>query len=116
MARQKSTGAGGKKCISIFSYFTCLGLGFMLIEISLIQKYILFLGHPTYSFSFLLCYILLCAGMGSFYANRFSEENAGTSLKKILLLLIIFTAVYISLEKMLLSAFLKNPLLIKAML
>ena len=31
------------------SYFVCLGLGFILIEMTLVQKFILFLGQPVYA-------------------------------------------------------------------
>ncbi|MFQ5835849.1 MAG: hypothetical protein ACE5HR_08010 [bacterium] len=50
-------------------YFTCLGLGFMLIEIALIQKFILFLGYPTLAFSVTLFSILLGGGLGSLTSN-----------------------------------------------
>ena len=35
-------------------YFACLGSGFMLIEIGLMQRFVLFLGHPVYSLSVIL--------------------------------------------------------------
>ncbi|MGB9699575.1 MAG: hypothetical protein ACPL5I_09340 [Thermodesulfobacteriota bacterium] len=46
-------------------YFAGLGLGFMAAEISLIQKFILFLGHPVYSVSLVLFSMLIFAGLGS---------------------------------------------------
>jgi hypothetical protein len=53
-------------------YFTCLGLGFMGIELGLIQKFTLFLGHPVYSLVVLLASILLFSGIGSFTARKLS--------------------------------------------
>lgn len=55
-------------------YFSVLGLGFMLIEVSLIQKLILFLGHPTLAISILLSSLLLSTGIGSFYSRRFGDK------------------------------------------
>ncbi|MGQ9694649.1 MAG: hypothetical protein ACUVWV_07880 [Thermodesulfobacteriota bacterium] len=46
-------------------YFAGLGLGFMAAEISLMQKFILFLGHPVYSVSLVLFSMLIFAGLGS---------------------------------------------------
>ncbi|MCX7820439.1 MAG: hypothetical protein N2258_02050 [Brevinematales bacterium] len=51
-------------------YFMALGLGFMLIENVLIQKYILILGHPTYSFSIVLASLLISAGIGSLFSEK----------------------------------------------
>lgn len=54
----------------ILVYFLCLGIGFMFIEITLIQKFILFLGHPVYAVSAVLFSLLLFAGLGSFSSER----------------------------------------------
>jgi hypothetical protein len=46
-------------------YFACLGVGFMLFEIALIQKLTLFLGYPTYSLTVTLMAVLVSTGLGS---------------------------------------------------
>jgi hypothetical protein len=46
-------------------YFACLGSGFMFLEVSLIQRFTLFLGYPTYSLSVTLFALLLSSGIGS---------------------------------------------------
>jgi hypothetical protein len=46
------------------SYFTCLGVGFMMLEVGLIQKFILFVGHPTYAFALILFSLLLGSSVG----------------------------------------------------
>lgn len=53
-----------------FGYFAALGLGFMLIEIALMQKLVIFLGHPTYALSVVLTSLLASAGTGSLLAGR----------------------------------------------
>jgi hypothetical protein len=46
-------------------YFSLIGLAFMFIEITFVQKFILFLGEPVYSFSCVLFAILLFSSLGS---------------------------------------------------
>jgi len=56
----------------IFIYFASLGLGFIVIEITLLQKLMVFLGGPTYSMSITLFTILLSSGIGSFLSRHWS--------------------------------------------
>jgi SAM-dependent methyltransferase len=53
-----------------FAYFAGLGMGFMLIEIVMMQKMVLFLGHPTYAIVVVLCGLLTFAGVGSMLSGR----------------------------------------------
>ena len=55
---------------SFLLYFCCLGLGFILVEISLIQKFVLFMGHPLYSITAVLFALLVFAGIGSYLSGR----------------------------------------------
>lgn len=57
-------------------YFLLIGWGFMLIEIPLIQRLTLWLGHPTYALTVVLTAILLYSGLGSWWSNRWSKEDA----------------------------------------
>ncbi|MCJ7691814.1 MAG: class I SAM-dependent methyltransferase [Sedimentisphaerales bacterium] len=56
----------------IFIYFASLGLGFIMVEIALLQKLTVFLGGPTYSMSITLFTILLASGIGSFLSRHWS--------------------------------------------
>jgi hypothetical protein len=58
----------------IFTYFAALGLGFILIEIAMIQKLTIFLGGPTYSMAITLFTILLASGIGSFLSRNWSAR------------------------------------------
>jgi hypothetical protein len=51
-------------------YFAALGIGFIFIEIGLMQRFILFLGHPVYSTSVVLFSLLTFSGLGSFLSGR----------------------------------------------
>ena len=53
-------------------YFAALGLGFIFIEISYIQRFILFLGYPTYSLTVILFALLTFSGVGSYLSGRLS--------------------------------------------
>lgn len=57
-------------------YFLAIGLGFMLVEIPLIQRFTLYLGHPTYALTVVLAGILLASGVGSLIVGRWSVTEA----------------------------------------
>jgi spermidine synthase len=57
--------AAPKAFVPPLLYFGGIGLGFMLVELALIQRYILFLGHPSYAISVVLFALLLFGGFGS---------------------------------------------------
>ena len=63
----------------VLTYFLCLGVGFMLIEMSFIQKFILLLSYPTYAVAVVLCAFLIFAGFGSLCChslkNVFPQRN-----------------------------------------
>lgn len=59
----------------LFLFFIAIGLGFMLVEVSQMQRLIVFLGHPTYGLTVVLFTLLLSGGIGSLLTNR--TGNAG---------------------------------------
>jgi len=56
-------------------YFVSLGLGFMLIEVYLIQKSMMFLGSPTAGFSIALFSMLTSSGLGGLYSRRLNPRS-----------------------------------------
>jgi len=54
----------------LLAYFAALGAGFMFVEIALMQKLVLFLGHPVYAVTVVLTSLLAFAGVGSLLAGR----------------------------------------------
>ena len=50
-------------------YFLLIGVGFMMIEIGLLQRTSVFLGHPVYSLSVLLFTLIMATGIGSFVSD-----------------------------------------------
>nr|MBI4156106.1 hypothetical protein [Candidatus Woesearchaeota archaeon] len=83
------------KKIKILLYFTGLGIGFILIEIALMQKFMLFLGHPIYALSVVLLSILLFGGIGSFSTRNIQEDKIKPHLIISLIGLIILVLLYI---------------------
>jgi len=56
-------------------YFGALGAGFMLIEVSVLQRFVLLLGHPVYSLTVTLFSLLLGTGLGAAWSRRFEAAS-----------------------------------------
>ena len=55
-------------------YFVAVGLGYILVEIAFIQRFVLFLGHPTYALTVVVFLLLLSSGAGSLTARRWLSD------------------------------------------
>jgi len=74
-------------------YFSLIGVGFFFIEMPLIQKMILFLGHPVYSISVIISALLIFSGIGSYFSDRLFKNKYRIFISTILITL--FTCIYI---------------------
>jgi len=54
----------------ILCYFGLVGFAFMVVEIALLQRFTLFLGHPSYSLLVILFSLLLSTAGGAYLASR----------------------------------------------
>lgn len=70
-------------------YFAAIGLGFMLVEVSQMQRLIVFLGHPTYALSVVLFTLLLSGGLGSYTTLGVSRAGKVSAVRLLLLLMIL---------------------------
>jgi Spermine/spermidine synthase domain len=77
------------------TYFICLGFAFILVEITLIQKFILFLGPPVYALGVVLFSMLLFSGLGSFFSRRLIAVPFHQSIRKVCLLLAALVVIYL---------------------
>ncbi len=68
---RRGTGGPIGQRLGVLFYFGAVGIGFMLFEISLMQRFVLFLGYPTYSLTVTLAALLIFLGCGSFLSRRF---------------------------------------------
>jgi hypothetical protein len=66
--RRRGLGTRGRW--GFITFFVAIGLGFILVEISSIQKFVLFLGYPTYSLTVVLFSLLTWSGVGSWLTGR----------------------------------------------
>ncbi len=57
-------------------YFVAIGLGYMLVEISFIQRFVLFLGHPTYALTVVVFLLMLSSGTGSLLSGRWLARTS----------------------------------------
>jgi hypothetical protein len=60
-----------KGVVGFLWYFLCLGTGYILIQVALIQKFVLLLGHPTYALTVIVFSMLVASGLGSYFSRRF---------------------------------------------
>jgi hypothetical protein len=84
---------GAARRFGFFLYFLSLGLGFMLVEISFVQKYVLILGYPTYSLSVTILSLLVFAALGAALCQR-----GWGAPKRFLRALLAVTAGFVALE------------------
>lgn len=82
-----------RQAMPALGYFAALGLGFMMIEIGMLQRLMLFLGHPTLALSVVLCSLLISAGLGSAWTARVPLSAAAARLQRYLLVVLILVAV-----------------------
>lgn len=90
--RRATTGKKGNRLLLV--YFACLGIGFMMVEVGLVQKFVLFLGHPTYSLAVVLSSLLASSGFGSFATRRFEPSRAARTASLIGLGLLFLLPIY----------------------
>jgi hypothetical protein len=89
------------------TYFIAIGLGYILVEIAFIQRFVLFLGHPTYALTVVVFLMLLSSGIGSLLSRRWITT---TALARTLLLAIAATILtYRFLLALLLPSFVGLP-------
>lgn len=68
----RARGAGATQLV----YFVALGLGYILVEIAFIQRFVLFLGHPVYALTVVIFLMLLSSGAGSYVSRRWLVDPA----------------------------------------
>ncbi len=71
-------------------YFLGIGVGFMLVEIAIMQRFVLYLGHPTPALTTVVAGLLVGAGIGSALSSRLAGRRfapAGAAGAAVLILL-----------------------------
>jgi len=75
--RPAASDVGRRLALGGTLYFLCIGLGYMLVEIGLLQRTSVFLGHPVYSLSVLLFTLILSTGVGSLVSDKLQLKSRG---------------------------------------
>ena len=56
--------------LASLGYFAAIGLGFMMVQVPFMQRFSVYLGHPTYGVVVTLFSMILMTGVGSFLSDR----------------------------------------------
>jgi hypothetical protein len=73
-----------KNVLIFLLYFLFIGAGYILIEVALIQKFVLFLGHPIYALTVVIFSLLVSSGLGSYFSRDWIRGDDGRLLKVLL--------------------------------
>jgi hypothetical protein len=80
--------------LSYLAYFLALGIGFMFIEISFVQSFVLFLGSPTHALSITIFALLLFSSLGSLASSRLAAEPE-RALRVLAAVVVVLIAAYV---------------------
>ncbi len=101
--------------ITVCIYFFALGLGYMAIEMVLIEKLTFILGDPVISASLVLAIMLICSGIGAYFSGRVQEEP-GKAAMVFSVLVVLALGGYVLLLDPILHASIRYPLPLRAVI
>jgi spermidine synthase len=87
------SGEGSQRTLPLL-YFVAVGLGYILVEIAFIQRFVLFLGHPTYALTVVVFLLLLSSGAGSLASRKWMVQTHRCWLPLTLIILALFAYVF----------------------
>lgn len=93
LALRRSVGHVRSQGAAVVAYFSGLGFGYMAVQISFIQRFVLFLGHPVYAISVVLLAFLLASGLGSLCSDRLFRKRTlgfGRSIAALVVVLLAY--------------------------
>ena len=102
-----------KETIKYLGYFFFIGIAFMFVEISLIQKLILFLDHPVYAVSAVLFSILIFSGIGSFVSKSYVGTKSLFNIISNLAIVLVITTISLP---YIINLFLGNSLILRGII
>jgi hypothetical protein len=92
-------------------YFIVVGLGYILAEIAFIQRFVLFLGHPTYALTVVVFLLLLSSGAGSLVSRWWLDNVLRVRLP--LMLIVASLLLYVLIMPALLNRLVGLPFVLK---
>jgi len=76
-------------------YFIAVGLGYILVEIAFIQRFVLFLGHPTYALTVVIFLLMVSSGAGSLVSRHWLPRAEMAWIPLIAILVALATYVFV---------------------
>lgn len=101
------------KSMRYLAYFSAIGAGFMLIEVGMLRKLGLLLGHPSYAISIVLASLILSTGIGSLYSPKL--EQAGLTNRKLALFVFAYILAFVLVYPLAFDMVIALPFLAKAL-
>ncbi len=86
---------GGRQSPVPLLYFVAVGLGYILVEIAFIQRFVLFLGHPTYALTVVIFLLMLSSGAGSLFSRRWLPRTQMAWMPLVLVILALAADVFL---------------------
>jgi len=71
----QDSGTTAPPLLPVLGYFFALGAAYLVVEVVLMQRFVLFLGHPSYSISVTLAGLLLWSGLGALATGRIARST-----------------------------------------
>lgn len=100
----------------LIGYLAAIGLGFMLIEIPLIQRFELLLGYPTLSFALVVGTLLLSGGLGSWVSQHWQVPDLPRRVRMIALIIAVLGLAYTFVLPLLLTQAVALPAFARALM
>ena len=75
-------------------FFAAIGVGFLVLEVTMIQRFVLFLGFPTYSLSVVLAALLAFTGLGAGLSGRWERSRRALAVALVLVVVLILAAAF----------------------
>ena len=95
-------------------YIAALGYGYLAIEIVLIHRLVLFVGHPVYAITLVVFTMLLTSGLGSYFSRNIPVSRIPFFLSFVIPLIMFFAAIDVFFVPLLLSNYASGlPLMIR---
>ena len=95
-------------------YFAAIGAGFMLIQIGLMQRFSVYLGHPTYAVAIILFSMILSTGIGSMISDKIPIEQKRVAVIAIPLITAVVIAIVATVLQPVFVSTIQYPLLKRA--
>lgn len=86
--------SGARNNVGGLLYFVAVGLGYIMVEIAFIQRFVLFLGHPTYALTVVVFLLLLSSGAGSMLSRKWLGDTRRAWLPLILIVAVLLLYVF----------------------